>query len=235
MYYGLINSMNRASASNPLWNNLLSYYTADNTPNDSKGSINGTLVNGATYGTGIINNGFSLDGVNDYVNLGNNFNFDVNTPFTFNFWSDRSTGSAYATLFAKYSPLYKGYSIRYDNNINGKIQLFLFDSLTSYSTYTTDFGAPNLNMNMITITYDGLNSASSCIIRINNINFPLTRVVTGTLPSSIISVSDAYIGTSFDNQYYKGVLDEIGIWSRVLTTTEITELYNAGSGKQYPL
>lgn len=33
---------------------------------------------------------------------------------------------------------------------------------------------------------------------------------------------------------WNGMLDEIGIWSRVLSDTEITELYNAGAGLQYP-
>ena len=56
-------------ASNPLWNGLQAYYTADNTPNDALGTYNGVLTNGATYGTGIINQGFSLDGVNDYVSV----------------------------------------------------------------------------------------------------------------------------------------------------------------------
>ena len=50
--------------SNPLWNGLQAYYTADNTPNDALGNYNGTLTNDATYDTGIINQGFSLNGVN---------------------------------------------------------------------------------------------------------------------------------------------------------------------------
>jgi hypothetical protein len=29
-------------------------------------------------------------------------------------------------------------------------------------------------------------------------------------------------------------LDAIGVWNRVLTATEVTELYNSGNGKQYP-
>ena len=57
----------RISPNSTLWNDLLAYYTGDGTPNDALGNYNGTLVNGTTYGTGIINQGFSLDGVNDYV------------------------------------------------------------------------------------------------------------------------------------------------------------------------
>jgi hypothetical protein len=34
--------------------------------------------------------------------------------------------------------------------------------------------------------------------------------------------------------YYNGSLDEVGLWSRALTATEVTTLYNAGTGKTYP-
>ena len=35
--------------------------------------------------------------------------------------------------------------------------------------------------------------------------------------------------------FFDGVLDEIGIWDRVLTSTEIGQLYNSGAGLAYPL
>jgi len=82
--------MSRGNSSNPLWNGLLAYYTADNTPNDALGTYNGTLVNGATYGTGIINQGFSLDGVNDYINLGDNLDIGLDS-WTYNFWINMDT------------------------------------------------------------------------------------------------------------------------------------------------
>jgi hypothetical protein len=33
---------------------------------------------------------------------------------------------------------------------------------------------------------------------------------------------------------YTGSIDEIGVWSRALTTSELTELWNGGTGKTYP-
>jgi hypothetical protein len=42
------------------------------------------------------------------------------------------------------------------------------------------------------------------------------------------------IGTRANGSYpFAGVIDEVGIWDRVLTASEVTELYNAGAGKQY--
>jgi len=45
-----------------------------------------------------------------------------------------------------------------------------------------------------------------------------------------------YIGRHVSNSSNKfsGVIDEIGIWSRALTSTEVTELYNSGDGLTYP-
>jgi hypothetical protein len=33
---------------------------------------------------------------------------------------------------------------------------------------------------------------------------------------------------------FNGSIDEVGIWSRALTSSEVTSLYNSGSGRQYP-
>jgi hypothetical protein len=42
------------------------------------------------------------------------------------------------------------------------------------------------------------------------------------------------IGASVaDNLYWDGFIDEVGFWKRVLTGAERTELYNAGSGRDY--
>jgi hypothetical protein len=44
--------------------------------------------------------------------------------------------------------------------------------------------------------------------------------------------------TSSDNTtpiiFFNGKIDAFNAWNRVLTQSEITELYNSGNGKQYP-
>jgi len=49
-------------------------------------------------------------------------------------------------------------------------------------------------------------------------------------PSTYTGIrSDDVATTEWD-----GVIDELGIWDRVLSASEVTELYNSGSGFQYP-
>jgi hypothetical protein len=44
------------------------------------------------------------------------------------------------------------------------------------------------------------------------------------------------IGTwpGIGGQNFLGEIDEVGIWSRALTSGEISDLYNSGSGLSYP-
>lgn len=48
-----------------------------------------------------------------------------------------------------------------------------------------------------------------------------------------ISPGDAYIGRQsyLTSEYWKGAVDEVAIWSRALTDSEISQLYNGGSGR----
>jgi len=34
--------------------------------------------------------------------------------------------------------------------------------------------------------------------------------------------------------FFDGMIDEVGVWSRLLTSDEVTTLYNAGAGLSYP-
>lgn len=45
--------------------------------------------------------------------------------------------------------------------------------------------------------------------------------------------ANLYVGrySQTDAQWYDGLMDEVGIWNRILSGPEITELYNSGTGK----
>jgi hypothetical protein len=61
----------------------------------------------------------------------------------------------------------------------------------------------------------------------------------GTIPSTIFNSSkDFRIGSeTATGSFFRGTnasYDEVGIWSRALSGTEVSNLYNAGAGFQYP-
>lgn len=58
--------------------------------------------------------------------------------------------------------------------------------------------------------------------------------VTWNHPISYDANSILTIGSRGDGLFLTGSIDEVGIWNRALTQTEINELYNSGSGRTYP-
>src|SRR6185295_3316223 len=58
---------------------MVSWYPGDGNANDIQGSNNGTLQNGTTFAPGMVSQAFSLDGIDDYVDLGPGFNLNALT------------------------------------------------------------------------------------------------------------------------------------------------------------
>ena len=233
----LINPYIFQVSGNPLWDGLQAYYTADNTPNDALGNYNGTLTNGATYGTGIINQGFSFDGVNDYVNLGNNLDFDGSTPFTFNAWVNKSA-SKFHSIISKQgsSPNYTGYIFRINQSGAGKLELLINNvSSTNWIYCSSTTAYTNGAYSMLTVTYDGSQDANGVTFYINGVDAGLA-ITANNLTLSASNSNDCTLGAAplGGNNYMNGLVDEVGIWDRELTASEVTELYNSGSAKQYP-
>ena len=56
--------------------------------------------------------------------------------------------------------------------------------------------------------------------------------VMGTLNTNLSLGSR--LGTTTSPEEFDGIMDEVGIWNRVLSDSEITELYNGGAGLTYP-
>jgi hypothetical protein len=52
--------------------------------------------------------------------------------------------------------------------------------------------------------------------------------------TSVPTISGFQVGRFESSFLYTGLVDEIGVWSRVLTASERTQLYNGGAGLTYP-
>ncbi|MBI5100222.1 MAG: laminin G domain-containing protein [Nitrospirae bacterium] len=98
---------------------MISWWGGDNNGLDMVGTSNGTLVNGATYASGKVGQAFSLDGVNDYIEMtGSSVGDFGSAPFTVDFWMyAASDPTAHAYLLGKSCPdCGNGWDLRFDNN-----------------------------------------------------------------------------------------------------------------------
>ena len=213
-----------------IWNNLTHYYSGDNTANDLKGTSNGTLINGTTYGAGKINNGFDFDGINDYIS------FPVNTfkpigDFSISFWFyKKNNNQAGYMSFTEIGQPYYGNGM-FGYNYNGG---FAFE-VNGGRDIVTPF-IPNDTWTHIVITHK---DSTNYKIYTNGVlatpvpgNYPntATTTVNPNFSSNNIAMAINNVGG------YVGAtkFDEIALFDGAeLTQSQITELYNSGEGKQY--
>lgn len=218
----------------PLWDTLSNYYSFDSTPNDSKGAANGTLLNGATYFTGKIKNGLLTDGVNDtFATTSSGY---TGGDFTINMWWNASSFPPLSPIIRTPSSSGIGQLILYYTS--GAIR-FLQGQNGSYTTVYSETFSPVANTwYMFTITYSY--ASTQWTVSINGSLIKNTSLVFnsfGTLNSGLRfqDLSNGFILGEFYNYYHNGKQDDLSIFNSVLTSAQITELYNAGAGKQYPL
>ena len=218
-----------------LWNNLLAYYTGDGTPDDALGNYNGTWVNGTTYGTGKINQGFSFDGVNDYVNLGDVLDNDGTQAQSVSFFVKLNTLNSQALVVKMNNSIpYNGWGVGLYLN---KIHYGFFNSVPSIMAQTENNQVLTTGVwYHVVATYDGSKNASGIKVYIDG-SLGTQNIRSNSLGSN--SSSSIGIKTTISSRNggtipINGLIDEVGIWNRELTPTEVTELYNSGSGKQYP-
>jgi trimeric autotransporter adhesin len=206
-----------------LWNGLLAYYTGDGTANDVLGNYNGTLVNGATYGIGKIGQGFSLDGVNDYIQINSSLpSFSSTQPHSYSAWVNISTFVGLDFIINN-GNLSQGTSLVIRNN---KI-VFYFAGGNAFVQGNTTL-TTNSWVNLV-ITFNG---AGEVVFYLNGESDGIINI-TSVWSSAITNVPR--LGSWYNTTHtFHGIMDEIGVWNKALTPTEVGELYNSGAGKQYP-
>ena len=203
----------------PLWDNLTHYYSGDNTTNDAKVTYNGTLVNGATYSTGKIGSAFSFDGINDYMSTSTNSIINSSLPHSYSCWVKPTALSIGIFVGNGASML----------GIRGGGNLTFFQYYVN-AEVNTGYILPLNTWTHITVTYKGTSFGSNnVLIYVNG-----SLLYTGSL-SMPAGGGKVFVGSNNAGSggFYNGLIDEVGVWNRTLTATEVTELYNAGAGKQY--
>jgi len=80
------------------------------------------------------------------------------------------------------------------------------------------------------------NSTDGLKVYVNN-GSPLTAAANGTINNSVepftIGVARSSGGAVAAGTLFDGIVDEVGVWDKTLTTDEVAELYNSGAGMSY--
>lgn len=222
-------------------NGLVAVYKGENNANDSLSTYNGSAIGGVTYTAGKSGNSFDLNGTTGYIELGDVM--DVGTSsWTYSFWFNPNSLSVTQTLFGK--TIAAGVRGRIFCQLDGNKLVIGFDADASnvIIVETPTLGLSTGNWYNAIIQIDRSDKVK-VIVNGTNLTLTTTNGTNNLIPYSATNYNTNNpfrIGafTSSDNvtafQFYNGKIDEFNVWNRVLTGSEITELYNSGSGKFYP-
>jgi hypothetical protein len=150
-------------------------------------------------------------------------------PFSMNAWMKTES---YPTT-GNYQDLYSlGVAEIIDHVIHVGLSFSVADTIfiSSWGGVLDGTGASGVNLvnqfHMVTTTYDG----TTLRVYVDSLN---VFNKTGTLN---INDNELYYGGrpgGVVQHYFDGVIDEVGLWNRTLTTNEISDLYNDGDGLAY--
>lgn len=200
-----------------LTDSLVSYYKLEDAT-DSVGSYDGTVSGASTTTDGKINGAYDFDGVNDYISISSSVM--QSTAFSISFW-EYSSSSATAD---------EGYLIG-DSTDPGNLFMRRNTGGTIISTGVGEAGYAGFTLSRdvwhhFVLTHDGSGNVEVYVDTVSEYSF------SGSNWTGLTSA--LYLGNRQDlTRDFEGKLDEVGIWSKVLTSTEITELYNSGTGMTY--
>lgn len=223
-----------------LTDNMTSYYKLDDLT-DSHGSNTLTNVNTVTFVSGKSGLGNAATG-GDPNSTKHLYHGDTNSPVGISL-SQMQTAWSMSAWIKEDSRDVAGANAVSIQCANGTqrttMQLRSINGVLNFVIYD---GASNLYATSQTLTDDtwyhvvwGYNG-SNMLVYVNASNV-LTQ------SRSISQANDAHSGAmailaNRENgnagTYWSGLVDELGVWTRFISTDEITELYNSGDGLQYP-
>jgi hypothetical protein len=214
-----------------LQNGLVGYWPFCGNANDASGNGNNGTVNGATLTTdrfGNANRAYSFDGsLTSAPFILTNTPFQVNSnQFSISFWLQRNSLNLNPSWLL---------DIR-SNPLSGNFEIIADDSTLTFLNYNSQINVPIFTINhqigiVSTNWYHFLCTSSNNITKLY-VNSQL--VGQSNTPISIPSGGSFFIGKhgSFDlstNTSHNGKIDDIAIYNRALTASEIQQLYNLGN------
>lgn len=208
---------------------LTHFYKYDSNSNDNVGTSHGSDVNTPTYASGKISNAFTaVSASSQYSDLPNNvIPWGTNTV-TVNVWVKFGSGAVNQSILMT-ARVGSGFLLYKD------------------AGNTVSFGKPNVvgldyswtgadtNYHMWTFVADGsgmrtyLDGNSTPVVSNGN-----TASFTDPGGDTMTLAGYRSITLIQSGWYLNGQIDEMGIWSTALSTTDIATLYNSGAGITYP-
>ena len=186
--------------------------TSGTAAGDASGKGNAGTISGATRTTsGRFGRALSFDGVNDIVNVPDSSTLDLTNAVTLEAWVNPSVAGGWRTALMKEQPAGLVYGM-YSNTDSNRPSAHVYTN-TEFDIRGTA-AAPVNTWTHLAATYDG----TTLRLYVNG-----TQVSTRTLTGNVITSTGALRigGNTIWGEYFQGSIDEVRLYRRVLSATEV--------------
>lgn len=228
-----------------LSDNLITYWKFDEASGNAADSVaSNTLTNNNTtaYAAGKINNGADLEqSSSQSFSIADNGTLSVTGNLSFSLWFQPESQPAVDGLHVlvskwKASGNQKSYSFFYrDNSGTKKLGMKISGDGSTEEISDVNQTLNNASFYHLVAVYTAATHKLELYVNGTNV---LTD--TGGFAATSLFDSNASFFVGYDDgagglasTYVDGLIDELGVWSKALTSAEVTELYNAGAGLPY--
>ena len=212
---------------NPGWtNDLVLYLPFDGDLTDKSGNGNNGINHGTSFAGGKINQALSLDGNDDYIEVPDSSSLDITNAITLEAWVyPESWDNAYENNILTKSGETSGlgvWSLHHKTTSDG----FRFELVDSGTPYPLFENIPSTGFNQwyhIVGTYDGSDMDLYVDGSLSNSTTTYTGLI-NTNDESLIIGKKLWWGSHYS--YWDGLIDEVKIYNRALSASEVSEHYN---------
>jgi hypothetical protein len=220
-----------------LIDNLAVYYSCDEASGnliDAHSTIDLTDNNTVGAATGKVSGGRDFEVANtEYFSCADNATISMgDIDFTIAFWVQFESIGMRQMLVAKDQDTSREYRVTLRDGAAGDSLTFLVHNGGSGGgVEATTFGAVSTaTWYFVVAQHDSVNNLLKISVNDGTMDTSAYSAGVGDGAADFNIGRRSYPGFA---DHFDGILDEIGIWKRMLSSAEITELYNAGSGRDY--
>jgi hypothetical protein len=214
---------------------LISWWRAENDALDSIGTNNGTLINGASFAPGEVNQAFSLDGVNDYVSVPDTTSLHP-TSLSFESWilfNPAPTGLRCIANKPLGSGVLDSFGLWWDN---GTLNAVIGDATGLGPGLSYPFSPIANRWYHIAFTFDNLTKQQ--VLYVDGVTVALGVGDRSPYYDSHPLVLGCDIENGTPSFFFQGLIDEAALYGRAITAQEVNAIRDAGTaGKRtfFPL
>ncbi len=209
---------------------LLHLNEGSGTLKDSSSYNNHASNNGASYSAqGKLNNALEF-GTDDYIKINDSSSLYNPDGFSVSAWiKDTGTSNIMIDLISKYENLEEEWYIAADKSNNGMLRFFLYGEGGNLRRDASSSDLFDGEWHLLTTTWNGSSGDESINIYLDGIEIDDSGADTG-FTSLYNKNSSILIGknTALNNQDLVGYVDEVSIWNKTLSQSEIQDIYDRG-------